>query len=126
MCSEVPSNIPRKGSGVREGSLVRSNLCYLICLRHLIRSRGVTNLIFFSEKTYFPSCVRNMFYSVSPMLVNTSLFTSNSSSSTEIINLVDGTGRVKTSASAYDSYSTDDRKRHLGKLDLNIHFCICK
>ena len=109
------------------GAHVMSNLCYLNCLRHLIRSRSVTyRIFFFSEKTYFPSCVRNMFYSVSPMLVNTSLFTSNSSSSTEIINLVDGTGRVKTSASAYDSYSTDDRKRHLGKLDLNIHFCICK
>ena len=27
------------------GAHVRSNLCYLICLKHLIRSRGVTNRI---------------------------------------------------------------------------------
>ena len=31
-----------------------SNFCYLICVRHLIRSRAVT----YSEKP--PSCVRNM------------------------------------------------------------------
>ena len=42
---------------------MRSNLCYLICLRHLIRSRAVTNRIFFfSEKSYFPSCVRVKFW----------------------------------------------------------------
>ena len=41
---------------------VCSNLCYLTCLRHLIRSRAGTNLILFlSLKAYFPSCVRNMF-----------------------------------------------------------------
>ena len=44
------------------GTHVRSDLGYLICLRHLFRSRAVTNLIFLSlENTYFPSCVRNMF-----------------------------------------------------------------
>ena len=32
------------------GSHVRSNLCCLICLRHLIRSRTLTNRIFFSQK----------------------------------------------------------------------------
>ena len=31
------------------GSLVGSNLCYFICLSHLIRSRVVTNRILFSE-----------------------------------------------------------------------------
>ena len=30
-------------------SHVRSHLCYLICLRHLIRSRAVTNRIFFLQ-----------------------------------------------------------------------------
>ena len=39
----------------------RSNICYLICLRYVIRSRAITNWIFLSEKTYFLSCVRNMF-----------------------------------------------------------------
>ena len=32
----------------------RSNLSYLICLRHLIRSRAVVNRIFLSGETYFP------------------------------------------------------------------------
>ena len=41
------------------GAHVRSNLCYLICLRHLIRSRVVTDKFFFSEKSYFSSCVRS-------------------------------------------------------------------
>ena len=36
-----------------------------ICLRHLIRSRAVTNRIFFSEKTYLPFCVRNIFLDTS-------------------------------------------------------------
>ena len=35
------------------GEQVRSNLCYLICLRHLIRLRGVTNRFFFSVKDLF-------------------------------------------------------------------------
>ena len=39
------------------GALVRS----LICLKHFVRSRAVTNSDFFSEKTYFPSYVRNLF-----------------------------------------------------------------
>ena len=39
---------------------VGNNLCYLICLRHLIRSGEVTNRDFFTEKTYSPSHVRNM------------------------------------------------------------------
>ena len=42
------------------GAYVRSNLCYSILLRLLIRA--VTNRIFSSEQTYFPSCVRNMFW----------------------------------------------------------------
>ena len=32
-----------------------SGLGYLICLRHLVRTRSVTNLIFISEKTYITS-----------------------------------------------------------------------
>ena len=40
---------------------VRSNLCYLICLRQLIRSRAATNRIFSLQKDFFPSCMRNMF-----------------------------------------------------------------
>ena len=39
----------------------RSNLSYLTCLRHLNRSRAVTNRIITYEKAYLPSCVRNMF-----------------------------------------------------------------
>ena len=41
---------------------VRRNLFYLICLRLLISSRAVTNRIFLSKKTYYPSCVRNMLW----------------------------------------------------------------
>ena len=44
------------------GAHVRSKLCYLICIRRLIISRAVTNRIIFSEKTYLPLCVRNMFW----------------------------------------------------------------
>ena len=36
------------------GAHIRNTICYLICCRHLIRSRAITNLIF-SEKTYFPA-----------------------------------------------------------------------
>ena len=44
------------------GVHVRSNLCWLICLKHLIRSRAVTDRTYiFSEKAYFHSCVRKMF-----------------------------------------------------------------
>ena len=32
------------------------NLCYLVCLRHFIRSEAITNL-FSSAKKYFPSCI---------------------------------------------------------------------
>ena len=45
------------------GAQVRSNLCYLICLRHLIRSREEAHLIFSSKKTNYPACVRNMVWS---------------------------------------------------------------
>ena len=34
---------------------------HLICLRYFERSKAVKNLSSFSENTYFPSCVRNMF-----------------------------------------------------------------
>ena len=34
------------------GAHVKSNLCYLVCLRHLNRLRAVTTRLFFSEKTY--------------------------------------------------------------------------
>ena len=40
---------------------VRSNWYFSICLRHLIFLIAVTNLIFFSKKTYFPPCVRSLF-----------------------------------------------------------------
>ena len=43
------------------GAHVKNNLCYLICLRHMIRSGAVKNQIFSFEKIYFPSCVHNMF-----------------------------------------------------------------
>ena len=43
------------------GAHVRSNLPFLICLRHWIRSRGFMNRMFFSYKTCFSSCVRNIF-----------------------------------------------------------------
>ena len=46
------------------GAQVRSNLVYLICLRHSIRSRAVTNQIFFSENAYFPSSVAHLSYHV--------------------------------------------------------------
>ena len=37
------------------GAQVRTNLCYLMCLLHLIRSSAVTNWIFFSPKIpFFP------------------------------------------------------------------------
>ena len=49
---------------------VSSNLCYLICSRHSIRSWAVTNQIYFWGKTYFPSCVPNMLpYIISTMAV---------------------------------------------------------
>ena len=44
------------------GAHVRSNLFYLICLRQLNRSMADKSIFFFSEKTYFPSGVHNMFW----------------------------------------------------------------
>ena len=42
---------------------VMSNLCYLICSMRLIRSRVVTYQKYFAfEKTYFSSCLRNIFW----------------------------------------------------------------
>ena len=38
-----------------------NNLCYFIRVRHLNRSKAVTNRIVFSEQTYFPSCFRDIF-----------------------------------------------------------------
>ena len=35
------------------GTHVRNNLCYLNCLRHLLRWRAVTNRIFFLRKDLF-------------------------------------------------------------------------
>ena len=32
------------------GAQIRSNVCYLICLRHLIRSRAVTNRVYLTPK----------------------------------------------------------------------------
>ena len=42
------------GGNSEIGGHIRSNLCYLICVRHLIRSRAVANRICCSKKTYFP------------------------------------------------------------------------
>ena len=44
------------------GAHERSNLRYMISFMHLIRSGAVTNRIFQSEKIYYPSYVRNMFW----------------------------------------------------------------
>ena len=45
---------------VEIGALVSSNLCYLICLRNLIRSRAVTNQFVFLRKDIFSfMCERN-------------------------------------------------------------------
>ena len=35
------------------GAQGSSNLCYLICLRHLIRSKAVTNLTFYPKRPIF-------------------------------------------------------------------------
>ena len=35
---------------------VRSNLCYLICLRHFIRSRKVTNRFVIRKDFFVPAC----------------------------------------------------------------------
>ena len=43
------------------GAHIRSKLCSLICLRHLVRSSAVKDRCLFPKKTYFPSCLRNMF-----------------------------------------------------------------
>merc|ERR1740128_1277034 len=37
------------------GTQLRGAFCFSICLRHLNRSRAVTNLTFCSNLTYFPS-----------------------------------------------------------------------
>ena len=42
--------LPMLGGNSEIGAHVRTNICYLICQRHLIRSRAVTNRIFFSSK----------------------------------------------------------------------------
>ena len=44
------------------GTHVRSNLCYLISIGHLIMLTAVTDGIFCFKKTYFPACVRNLFW----------------------------------------------------------------
>ena len=41
---------------------VRSNLCYLNCVRHSIRSRAVTNLIFFQERPIFLHAMCSKFW----------------------------------------------------------------
>ena len=52
-----------------KGAQERSNLYYLICLRHLIRSRAVTNWLFFSPKR--PICLHAWAtYSILPSNIN--------------------------------------------------------
>ena len=46
-----------------------SNLCYLICLRHLIESKSDI----FPEKTYFPSCLHTT-YSVLPFDISNMVY----------------------------------------------------
>ena len=48
---------------------LRSNLCYLICLMHLIRARALNNRIFFSEKTLYSELPSNISTTVVPMTV---------------------------------------------------------
>ena len=43
-------NVHLSNGNLEKGAYVRSELCYLICLRHLFRSRAVTNLIFSFRK----------------------------------------------------------------------------
>ena len=54
------------------GAHVRNNLCYLICLRYLIRSRAVTNLVFPKRPIFLDACAT--FYE-SPSNLNTTIKT---------------------------------------------------
>ena len=53
------SNVLTLDSNSEIGAHVRSKLCYLTCLSHLIKSRPVTSQFgfVFSEKKCFPSCI---------------------------------------------------------------------
>ena len=55
MNAETPCNIivPKLDGSSEIGAHVRSNLCYLICLRALERSTAFTEVIFSSEKKIF-------------------------------------------------------------------------
>ena len=44
------------------GAHVRTNLCYPISLKDLIRLRVVTNRIFLLREDLIPACVRNIFW----------------------------------------------------------------
>ena len=57
------------------GAHVRINLCYLICLRHLIRSRVVTIRSISPKKTFFPSCQLPAIKHISTMIPSGSAFT---------------------------------------------------
>ena len=46
------------GCNIEIGAYARSNICYLICLRHLIRSRAVTNWIFSSSEIPYLTFMR--------------------------------------------------------------------
>ena len=51
------------------GAHVRRDLCYLTCLRHLFKSKGVKNRISFStEKTYFPATYSELPSNISTMV----------------------------------------------------------
>ena len=43
-----------------KGADLKINLCYLICLRRLIRSRAVTNRTYFLRKEFYPLYVQNV------------------------------------------------------------------
>ena len=53
--------VPLLDGNLEIGAYIRNNLSYLICSMHLIRSRVVTNLIFFSPKrpVFLHACALN-------------------------------------------------------------------
>ena len=53
--------VPLKDGNSEKGAHVWSDLGSLICLRHLFRSRAVTDKTFYSYMTYFPPYVHNMY-----------------------------------------------------------------
>ena len=61
ICRNVATMVLILDGNSEIGAHVRSNLCYLSCLKHLIRSRIDTNRIF-SPIFFFTTSVRNLFW----------------------------------------------------------------